>query len=80
MKRLRVELVRADPDHPNSGPLHAYVLQDDGRGGTKRGSNLITRSCSNVDTAKQRAAEVIRKAFQLIDMPEIDWILPGQTK
>jgi hypothetical protein len=71
--------------NPETGLLSAYVVQEfQGRNKEKRvlkGDNLLKgRQFSKVDSAIQRCDDVLLKLFKLLEPPEIEYVVEGETK
>lgn len=83
--KLHVRIHRQTEKEPQPGTLRAYVIdhRQDAKGEPIEipGPNLLAgRTFKQIDSAIQRADEVIHKQFKLLDPPEIVYETPEEPK
>lgn len=76
--RLKLDVViERDP----AGRLHAFVRQPAEDGFLKRGADMLNdRHVRDVDTAIRECDLQFRRKYKLIEMPEVNYVLPGATQ
>lgn len=76
--RLKLDVViERDP----AGRLHAFVRQGAEDGFTKRGADMLKeRHVRDVDTAIRVCDLHFHRMYRLVEMPTINYVLPGATQ